>query len=417
MLFRGASLCDYSGSRVADLRTKGGKIIEIGKLSPKPKEEVVDVRGKIILPALIDLSVAPKAMSLSSKALSSLSKKAIAGGVGTMLLNPFTNPPCSENGAIELIKGPNAELLVHLLPAINPLNAESKLSDIASLSASGGRAIFAKSDYDANALMCIAQYATMLDIPLFCFCQDSSLAYGVINEGILSASLGLPSIPENSQTKEVVKIAEMLHALPLKLVLDMLVYPRSIALLKPYRESRIDSSKGAKNTESSKVFTQSSIHHFILDESICQDYNTAGKLNPPLVDRDSIKILLKQLKDDDIDMLSAMQCADYNSKKDQVFELASFGIDALNIYFPLLYTFLHKAHNIPLALISKLTSYNQARLLGLNKGALEPGKLAELIIINPTDSIAINDVFSPYHKARLNGIVEAFVRNEALHRI
>ena len=158
MLFKNATLCDYQGVKEGDLRTENGIIIEIGSLTPLPNEEILDVEGKLLFPAMIDLNVAPKSLSLSRKNLLSLATKALKGGVGSILLYPCTNPTCSENGSIELIKSLNTQSPIHLLPAINPLNNEGKLSDISTLHNSGGRAIFARSDIDAHILMKIAQF-------------------------------------------------------------------------------------------------------------------------------------------------------------------------------------------------------------------------------------------------------------------
>lgn len=407
MLFKNATLCDYQGVKEGDLRTENGIIIEIGSLTPLPNEEILDVEGKLLFPAMIDLNVAPKSLSLSRKNLLSLATKALKGGVGSILLYPCTNPTCSENGSIELIKSLNTQSPIHLLPAINPLNNEGKLSDISTLHNSGGRAIFARSDIDAHILMKIAQYAQMLDIPLICFCQDSSVADGVMNEGILSASLGLPSIPAYSQTKEVAKIAEMLHNMPIKIIFDTLVYPRSFDILHTFKENL--------SPIQADFFTQTSIHHLILDETLCENYNTAAKINPPLVDKQSQEQILNLLQKGEINTLTSLQCADFKSKKDQVFELASFGIDALEVYFSLLYTYLHKHCQIPLSLISQLTSYTPAQILNLNKGSLQEGKIAELFIANPQTELSLNDISSPYHQQSLYGKIEAFLSNDTLY--
>lgn len=409
MLFKNATLCDYQGIKAGDLRTQDGIITAIGTLSALPNEEVIDLDGKLLLPAMIDLNVAPKSLSLSVKNLLSLAQKSLKGGVGSILIYPKTNPTCSENGSIELIKSLNVQSPIHLIPAINPLNIDGKLSDISTLHNSGGKAIFIKSDFDSHIIMRIAQYAQMLDIPLICFCQDSNLADGVMNEGILSATLGLPSIPSYSQTKEVAKIAEMLRTLPIKLVFDAITHPRSFEILRLF----LDTSAPLR----AKFFTQTPIHHIVLDENLCENYNTAAKLNPPLMDKDSVSFVLSILQKDEIDTLTSLQCADFKSKKDQVFELASFGIDTLEVYFSILYTYLHKKHNIPLPLISKLTSYTPAKILNINKGSLSEGKIAELIIVNPDAHFVFKDSFSPYNDTKMYAKVEAMLSGTTIHYI
>ncbi|RDU59909.1 metal-dependent hydrolase [Helicobacter marmotae] len=406
MLFKNATLCDYQGIREGDLRAENGVITQIGSLSAKNNEEVIDLQNKLLLPAMIDLNVSPKSLSLCVKNLLSLAQKALKGGIGSMLLYPHTTPACNESGTIELIKSLNAQSPIHLLPAISPINAEHKLIDVSTLHSSGGRAIFARSDMNAHTLISIAQYAQMLDIPLICFCQDKTLSEGVMNEGLLSASLGLPSIPAYSQTKEVAKIAEMLKDFPIKLIFDTLTYPRSLEILHHFKDSY---------PMQAAFFAQSSIHHLILNESLCEGYNTAAKINPPLVDETQRAQMLKDLEHNKIQLLTSLQCADFKSKKDQVFELASFGIDALEVYFSLLYTYLYKEHNIPLELISKLTSYMPAQILKLNKGALNEGKIAELIIVDPKAHFYFNDNFSPYNGHKLYAKVEALLSHQTLH--
>lgn len=162
MLFKNATLCDYQGVREGDLRTENGIIIAIGSLTPLPNEKILDAEGKLLFPAMIDLNVAPKSLSLSRKNLLSLAQKALKGGAGSILLYPHTTPSCSENGSIELIKSLNKESPIHLIPAISPLDSQGKLSDISTLHTNGAKAIFAPSDIDAHSLMSIAQYAQML---------------------------------------------------------------------------------------------------------------------------------------------------------------------------------------------------------------------------------------------------------------
>lgn len=405
MLFSEAMICDYSMQKRASIRVESGQIVEIGNLSPLPDESVLDCKDLLLMPSIIDLNVAPKAKILSTKHLHTLSIKAHKGGVGTILLNPFTTPSCNESSHIELVKSIDKEIPLHLLPSINPMLDSTHLSNISMLRQNGAYAISTKSDICQNLLFRIAQYAQMLDIPLCCFAQDCTLADGVINEGLLSTKLGLPSIPAFSQTKEVAKICEMLSHLPIEIIFESSIYPRSIELINYYKS--LDSQ--------ATFYSQVSLHHLILDESACEDYNTSAKLNPPLLDLDSKNKLIEQVRDGQVDLLSIMQCADFNSNKDQVFELSSFGIDAISDYFSLFFTYLSK--DISLSTFSKLTSHNPAKILNLNYGSLEVGKQAEFILIDLNKSYLVNDSFSPYFNQKLNGLVTHIFSNDTLYPI
>lgn len=405
MLLKNAMACDYRGVRKVNVRIQDRRISDVGNVSAQKGEREIDLKGKLLMPSMLDLNIAPKSLALSQKTLTSLACKAFKGGVGNVLLYPYTHPSCSEHGSIELIKSFNTHSPVRFIPSIAALNNADKISDITTLHTSGGSAIFAQSDINSHTFMRIAQYAQMLNLPLICFCQDRACAEGVMHEGLLAAELGLPSIPPYSQTKEVAKVAEMLKDLSknkgLKVVFDTLVYPRSLEIVQSY--------------DTEHFYTQSSIHHLILDESLCQNYNTAAKLNPPLVDKKTQQELLEALLKGYIHTLTSLQCAEFNSKKDQVFELAPFGTDSLEIYFSLLYTYLHKGYDVPLEAISKMTSFNPARILNVNCGAIESGMYAALMVIDPQAQFKICDSFSPYDGQILQGVVELLISGDHIY--
>lgn len=411
MLIKNATLCDHSQMIKADIRTQEGIIAEIGDLQTTQQnldsqnEVVIDLDGKILMPSMIDLNLTPTNTTLSTSSLQNLAQKSLKGGIGTILISPDTTPKCNEPIAIELIKNLEHTYPTHFLASIAPLlTPANKLSDIATLHNIGGSAIGIQSDIDSNLLLRIAQYAQMLQIPLMCFCQDRILADGVMNEGLLSTTLGLPPIPQCSQTKEVAKIIEMLQNLPIDIILNALAYPRDFELLHLLTQH-----------SQARFHAQVSIHHLILDESLCEGYNTMAKIQPPLVSKAQQQALLQALKNKQIHMLTSLQSATSPSQKDNVFELASFGINSLEHYFSLLYTHLHLTHQIPLQDLSALTSAYPAQILKLNRGELKIGTEADFMVINPNESYTITDRFSPYCGQTLQGKVEALITREHLH--
>ncbi|MDO7253238.1 amidohydrolase family protein [Helicobacter cappadocius] len=399
MLLKNGFICDFSHNQKADLRIEGGQIVEIdAQISAKIQEEVIDCAEKIIIPALIDLNVYPKTKTLSQKTLTSLSKKAIKGGVATMLVLPDTFPACENEAIIELIKSIQSTIEVNIIPSIKPINAEEKLNNISILHSQGGRAIYIDSSIDGNNLLRITQYAHMLEIPIICFAQDSQIANGVVNEGELASKLGLPSISPLSQTKEIAKISEVARYTNTQFLFSTLTEPEGLEIVDYFR-----------NNKNANINVQTSIHHLILDESAIQRYNTRAKLNPPLKDDDSKQKLLEALKNNKIDMLTSLQCADFNSKKDQVFELASFGIDAISYYFPLAYTYLIKTGVLDMSSFVKMSSKNQSDFLGLNKGEISLGKDADLAIIDLHGHTQITDSFSPYYNQTLSSKIDSVI--------
>ena len=402
MLLKNALLCDALKECKADLRVdeERGIISEIGEnLAPQSAESVLECSGKVILPALIDMAY-PKNQVLSRKNLESLTQKALRGGVGSLLLRPESTPRIDHAAIIELVSSLDSSLSVHFLPSLAPTTLESpeskpKIAEVASLIFSGARAIYLESsaqNIDGYTLYKIAQYAQMLQIPIIASPQEPSLSEGVMNESQVSAQLGLPAIPPLAQTMQVAKLCELARYSGTKWVFDVISEVESLQTIAHFTQM------GAQ------ILAQTSLHHLILSDEHCAAFDTRFKLFPPLKDPATREKLRAHL-DSGISLLTCLQSDSYKSKKDQVFESASFGINALEHYFSLGFSYLVKSNLITLQRFSELTSYAQARLLSLPKGALEVGLDADLIIVDLQESFCVEDTFSPYNGERLSGVV------------
>ena len=402
MLLKNGLLCDALKECKADLRVDEGRgiISEIGEnLAPKSAESVLECSGKVILPALIDMTY-PKNQVLSRKNLESLTQKALRGGVGSLLLRPESTPRIDHAAIIELVSSLDSSLSVHFLPSLAPTTLESpeskpKIAEVASLIFSGARAIYLESsaqNIDGYTLYKIAQYAQMLQIPIIASPQEPSLSEGVMNESQVSAQLGLPAIPPLAQTMQVAKLCELARYSGTKWVFDVISEVESLQTIAHFTQM------GAQ------ILAQTSLHHLILSDEHCAAFDTRFKLFPPLKDPATREQLRAHL-DSGISLLTCLQSDSYKSKKDQVFESASFGINALEHYFSLGFSYLVKSNLITLQRFSELTSYAQARLLSLPKGALEVGLDADLIIVDLQESFCVEDTFSPYNGERLSGVV------------
>lgn len=397
MLLKNGVICDYSQERKADVRIEEGKIAQIGEnLAPKPSERVIECAHKVIMPAMIDIAY-PKNKSLSRKNLESLTQKALKGGIGSVLLHADTTPRIDTESIIELILSLDSALRVHFLPSLAPYK-DGRMCEIASLVSSGARAICLESANGAQgyALYKIAQYAQMLEIPIFASAQDSSLSEGAINEGAVSTRLGLPGIPAIAQSMEVARLCEMARFSKTKWVLDAISEVESLQIIEFFKNA------GAQ------ILAQTPIHHLILSDEDCAGFDTRFKLFPPLKDSDT-RAFLRDALTSQIDMLTCLQSDSFNSQKDQVFESASFGIDAFEIYFALGVEYLVKPGIISLSRFSELTAKNQARTLNLAKGGIECGSDADVIIADLDSSICVQDTFSPYHGRKLAGKVEQVI--------
>lgn len=397
MLFKAATLCDHQTNKIADLRVCNGKITAIdSNLLPQKGEEVFDCSGLVLLPSLIDLNVSPHDKSLSTKNLLALIESAHKGGVGSIALMPDCQPRIDSEETIEFIHSMCAMHKINIFPIASAIRADGSLSELSILNKKGCKAIFVDSHLDGNLMRRVCEYALFLKIPLFCYCDDPVLrGNGVMNDGYLSAQMGLPGIPSLSEVKEVAKMSEVAVFMDNTLRFCALSSERSLTIVERCRK------------ENPNIFAECSIHHLALTEELCNNYNTAAKLLPPLKSEQTRKKLLQSLKKGRIHTLTSLHCPSTLTHKDRAFEEAAFGIDALQDYFSLLYTFLVKPSILSLSEVSRYCSLHPAQILHVAKGELKVGADADVILIDPNTTISPQSTLSPYFGQQLSGVVEA----------
>ncbi len=385
MVIKSAIVCDKNREEKLDVRIKDGKIFEISKvIKEEQDEEIIYADGLYLLPSLIDLNTRVHDDALTINNLKKLSKECLKGGVGSVALMPDSTPPIESEAVVELVNTNKTE--ANIYPVIKAINRNLNLSDISILIKRGCKGIFADSDLNGNMLRRIFEYANMWKKPLFCRCEDSSLSSnGVINDGFLSAKMGLPGIPALSETKEVAKLCEVAIGTEAKIVIQAISSERSLQIIN-------------RSSFKEKIYSEISVHHLAITEDLCEKFNTSAKIKPPLKSDTTRRRLLEALKRGEVDLLTSLHSPKSVTRKDVAFELADFGIDAISDYFSILYTFLVKNSHINLQKLSELTSKNQAEVLGIEgKGLIEVGYIADLILVDLKPSRLIEDRFSPYY--------------------
>jgi dihydroorotase len=208
MLICNAIICDIHGNRQEDVRIENGVITQIG--SNLTGDESMDASGCYLMPGLVDTNVRLKDLQLNGKNLETLSREALGGGVSTVVLSGEMIGRVDNEITLEFVKkhqmhdgGAKIEC------AISALSEEGNLTNIALLLKKGGKALYTKTISDYNLIMRMAQYLKMSNKPLFYLAQDKSLSEsGVMSEGKIATSLGLPGIPPIC---EVVHIAAMIE--------------------------------------------------------------------------------------------------------------------------------------------------------------------------------------------------------------
>ncbi len=125
-----------------------------------------------------------------------------------------------------------------------------------------------------------------------------------------------------------------------------------------------------------------------------------------------------------MDVIATDHAPHHASEKNLPFADAPFGIVGLETSVALTITELvNKGYLTPMQMAEKM-SYNPARILGIDKGTLQPGKIADITIINPNKEYIIDSTHfvsmgknQPYDGRTVKGEVQyTIVAGEVIYQ-
>ncbi len=391
MIIKNAIVCDARGEKRADVEILHGRIT---KVAPSLEgEDLLDAKGAYLLPGLIDLNVSPSDGQLNASRLQALSKAALKGGVTTLVLNPQSEPAINNEIVLEFVLDRKLEG-AEIKSAICATQDDKALSNIAILLKKGAVAPSLVSSVDSNLIRRIFEYMKMYEGTVFCSAQDKALnGNGVMFEGAVSASLGLPGIPVLGEIIHVSKMIEIARYFDVQVLFKGLFTRRAIEMITQAKKEGV------------KVFSEISIHHLALDDSACDGFNTYAKIFPPLSDAKGKESLRESLKKGEIDMLTSLHSPQSKVYKEVAFYDAAYGTEAIEEILPLYYSKLVKSGLISLSKLSEMVSLTPARMIGENSGLIEVGQAADLVLFDAAATTAVENAQSLYRGETLEGKV------------
>ena len=394
--------------READVLIEGGKIVGI----VAPGEDVgaaerIDVRGKVVVPGLIDIHVHLREPGFEYKEdLESGTRAAAAGGFTRVCCMPNTNPAIDTAAVVRQILERTAQVgsaRVHPIGAATRAMEGDQLTEMAELKAAGAVAI---SDdafplQQADTMRHVMEYCKMLDLPLMTHNEDKRLTdKGAMNEGYNATMLGIPGIPRVAEDIAVARNIMLAKLTGCRLHLLHISTAGTVELLRRAKADGI------------AVTGEACPHHWVLTDEAVVGYRTDAKMNPPLRTEEDCEAIRQGLKDGTIDAISTDHAPHAEYEKEVEFDYAPFGILGLETSFPLVYTTLVKPGILTFSqAIAKMT-VDSARVLGWTEGVgtLKPGADADITVLDldTTWTIDRNAVQSkskntPFHGREVQG--------------
>lgn len=399
--------------KVMDIFVEDGIIKEKAESIEKQADTVIDAAGCYVMPGLIDLHVHFRDPGLTYKEdIETGSKAAAKGGFTTVCCMPNTKPVVDNVETVKYIieKGEKTGL-TNVLPvgAVTKNMAGVEITDVEELKKAGICAISedGKSVMNSGVYRKAMKNAAKANVPVLAHCEDINLVEGgVINLGDKSSELGVKGI--SNAVEDVIAMRDIMLAKETGATLH---------LCHCSTKDSVEMVKRAKE-EGIKVTAEVCPHHF----SMCSDDITSNdgnfKMNPPLRAREDMEALIKGLQDDIMDVISTDHAPHSAEEKAKDLEHAPFGIVGLETSVALTVTNLvKKGYLTPMQMAAKM-SYNPAKVLGIPKGTLDEGKIADITIIDPDKEYTIDvNTFeskgknTPFYGYKVSGEVEYTILN------
>ena len=371
---------------VFDVAIENGIISEIAAtIATDGADQVIDASGKYVMPGFIDLHVHFREPGFEYKeTIKTGAMSSAKGGYTSVCPMPNTNPAIDSKEMVEWVKEKErTDSVVHILPvgAVTKGQAGVEVTDMKGMKEAGAVAV----SEDGKSVMDILVYvegmkeAAKNNLVVMAHCEDKQLVRGgVMNAGKRAEELGLKGITNSVEDVITARDIFLANETGAQLHLCHCSTKDSVSLVKLAKDAGY------------KVSGEVCPHHFTLaDEDIpCDDANY--KMNPPLRSRRDVQALKEGLRDGIMDVISTDHAPHSAEEKAKSMAQAPFGIVGEETAFALTVTELvEQGYLTKMQLVEKM-SYNPARILGIEKGRLEPGKAADIVIADFDETYTID---------------------------
>ena len=388
LLLRGGTLVDPSQklNGKGDLLILDGNIEKAGgRISPPDECEIVDCAGFIVSPGFIDVHCHLREPGREDvETIATGARAAAAGGFTGVCAMPNTDPVTDNQAAVGFVVRQGLQAKAARVYPIGAISVGQNGQALAEFGEMVGAGAVAVSDdgrpvVSAQLMRTALEYARTFGIPVIDHCEEPTLsAGGAMNEGIVSARLGLRGIP--SEAEEIMVIRNILlarrtggHA-----HLAHMSTRGSVELIRWGKERGIN------------VTAEVCPHHLSLTEERVRAYDTNAKMNPPLRTAADVEALREAVKDGTIDIVATDHAPHHYDEKEREFADAPNGIIGLETALAVIVTNLVETGILSYSQMVERMSCSPARVFKLPGGSLARGRAADVTVFDPSASWTVD---------------------------
>ncbi|MCI5480767.1 MAG: dihydroorotase [Lachnospiraceae bacterium] len=391
---------------VLDILIEGKKIKKIGKYQRSDDyERIIEAKGMIVSAGLVDVHVHFRDPGFTYKEdIASGARAAAKGGYTTVVCMANTKPAADNEDTIRYILEEGEKTGIHVLTcaAVTKGLKGKELTDMEALKACGA-AGFTDDGIpmmDEKLVKQAMEEARRLDVPISFHEEDPAfIENNGINQGEVSKTLGIGGSPALAEDVLVARDCMLALHTGAKVNIQHISSQNSVKMV------RLAKEMGAH------VTAEVTPHHFSLNEDAVLKYGTLAKMNPPLRTRMDRYEIIEGIKDGTIDIIATDHAPHSKEEKDRPLTEAPSGIIGLETALALGITKLVRKGHVTIMQLMELMSLNPAKLYGLDRGYIDEGADADLVIFSEgerwkVESFASKSSNSPFLGEELYGKVK-----------
>lgn len=359
-----ARLVTPEGVVAGALRCVDGLIAAAGAgVAAQAGDAVVDARGKLVTPGLVDLGVF------------AVDKPAFHfGGITRAALMPDQSPPLDLPSRVGFIaKSGKPDLWVHPLAAATRALEGGELAELALMQHAGARGVATGRHWiaDSGVMLRLLQYAAMLDLVVVAHAEDAGLTgAAVATAGEIATRLGLPAAPAEAEALAIARDIALAELAGARLHFRQVTTAAGFALVRAAKARGLSVTCGITPA------------HFMLSDLATVDYRTFARLSPPLRCEADRQAALAAIADGTVDVIASGHDPRGPEDKRLPFADALPGMAGAETLLAMTLGLVRDGV-IDLPRAFDCLARNPARLLGVPAGELAAGLEADIALIDP----------------------------------
>lgn len=358
----GGRLVLPDGVREGVLRLEDGRIASVDE-EPREGDDIVDARGRLVAPGLVDLGVFK------------IDKPAFRfGGITRAALMPDQSPPLDLPSRVAYIaKSGKPDLWVHPLAAATRGLEGGALAEIALMREAGARAVATGRSWigDSGTMLRLLQYAAMLDMVVIAHAEDAGLTRrAVATAGEMATRLGLAGAPVEAEALAISRDLALVELAGARIHFRQVTTRGGLDLIRRAKTRGVAVTAGVTPA------------HFMLSDLATAEFRSFMRLSPPLRSEEDRQAVIAAIGDGTIDVIASGHDPRGPEDKRLPFADAAPGMAGAESLLAMTLTLVRDGV-IDMARAFDLLAAAPARLLGVKAGALAPGYEGDVALVDP----------------------------------